>query len=114
MFYAELEEAGLTKLLGKRGRDYLFGKAHKKAFDALKSKKPKKSETKTEKDIGLAIAGTDAPVMSDKKEKPVTTVKRFTYKSPGQAIEAASRGELDPAYADRPAVQKALEKYKQS
>lgn len=114
MFYAELEEAGLTKLLGKRGRDYLFGKAHKKAFDALKSKKPKKSETKTEKDIGLAIAGTDAPVMSDKKEKPVTTVKRFTYKSPGEAIEAASRGELDPAYANRPAVKQALEKYKQS
>ena len=112
-FYTALDGAGLINLLGKRGRDYMFGKKHKQALSALKSKKPAQAEKKPSS-TDVNSAGTQAPAMSDKKEKPVTTVKRYTYKSPGQAIEAASRGELEPAYADNPAVKQALEKYKQS
>lgn len=123
LFYADLEENNLVGKLGRSGMDYVFGPNHQKALDALKkatyigterdiSKKPEASSLDRYK-----IAGTDAPVTSKpsaKKDKQVKMVKMYTYASPGQAAEAASRGELDPAYQNRPEVLAALEKYLQS
>ena len=123
LFYADLQENNLLDKLGTDGMDYIFGPNHQKALDALKkathigtekdrSKKPKANDLDKYK-----IAGTDAPVTSkasSKKDKQVKMVKMYTYASPGQAAEAASRGELDPAYQNRPEVLAALEKYLQS
>lgn len=111
-FYTALDGAGLINLLGKRGRDYMFGKKHKQALSALKSKKPAQAEKKPSS-TDVKIGGTQAPSQV-KDDKPVEMVKMYTFKSPGEAIEGASRGKLDPAYKNRPAVLAALEKYKQS
>ena len=42
-FYAELDAAGLSGLLGKAGKDRDFGKAHQAAFDALQAHKSRMS-----------------------------------------------------------------------
>ena len=108
-FYAQVDTAGLNSVLGKK--DYLFGKKHEAALSALKSKKP---AVKDKPSTDVKIAGTQVADAAAKVTKKIKSVARFTYKSPGEAIQGAASGILDPAYADNPSVKAALEKFKQS
>jgi hypothetical protein len=91
-FYKDLEKAGKIKLLGRRGKDYQFGPAHQKAFQALLDKTDDGTKDKKDKNSKQDKSKKGGSFLGQFAQDIGAEAGRSDKKSAKKEIELRARG----------------------